>query len=117
MGESIGLEDGAGDGESDGEGEVACGGTGGVEVGGSIGPLEGDGVEVWGDVYGEGEMSGDEDGVGEVGDKAGDDDDALGGYAIGPLAIGEFDGPEDGECWVDGAGVGVDTGGGFETGP
>ena len=29
-------------------------------------------------------MCGDEDGVGEVGDKAGDGNEALGGYAIGP---------------------------------
>ena len=42
MGESVGPGDGAGDGAR----EVACTGVGGVEVGGSMGPLEGDGVEV-----------------------------------------------------------------------
>ena len=76
---------GAGENSSVGEGEVDCGGAGAVEVGASTGPLEEDGVEAWGDVeYGDGAMCGEEDGVGELGDKAGDGDDALGGCAIGP---------------------------------
>ena len=72
------------------EGELSGGGAGGDEivdagVGVPTGALEGDGVEAWGDVeYGDGEIWGDENGVGEFGDKAVDGDIALGGYAIGP---------------------------------